>query len=143
MKLKFENNVIEVDDLDSIDLDIKGDSFVFIKNGERKKAFARRFKDQIFVSIDGVQYSFTEMEDDWDSSNSQEAQNEIKSPMPGSVVKLLVKEGDEVKEGQALIIVEAMKMETTLYSTMSGKIVAVNTIEKQQIDSDQVLIEIE
>ena len=42
------------------------------------------------------------------------------SPMPGKVVKVLVKEGDEVTEGMPLVVVEAMKMENELVAPRSG-----------------------
>lgn len=44
----------------------------------------------------------------------------IDSPMPGKVIKLLKKEGDEVKEGEGVVVVEAMKMENELASTRAG-----------------------
>ena len=44
----------------------------------------------------------------------------VTSPMPGKVVKVLVKEGDEVAEGASIVVVEAMKMENELFSTRAG-----------------------
>lgn len=44
----------------------------------------------------------------------------VKTPMPGRVLKVLVKEGDEVKVGQPLVVVEAMKMENELGAEMDG-----------------------
>ena len=41
--------------------------------------------------------------------------------MPGTVVKVVVKEGDEVKKGDSMAITEAMKMETTVQAPFSGK----------------------
>src|SRR5688500_13940333 len=48
--------------------------------------------------------------------------NEIKAPMPGMVLKILVKEGDTVKKGDALLVLEAMKMENILKSPTEGTI---------------------
>ena len=46
----------------------------------------------------------------------------IKSPMPGNVLKLLVSQGQQVKEGDVLLILEAMKMENEVVSTKTGTV---------------------
>ena len=64
--------------------------------------------------------------------------NDIKAPMPGMVFKILVEEGQEIKKGDPLIVLEAMKMENVLKSPTDGiiKKIAVKTgvaVEKNQI----------
>jgi biotin carboxyl carrier protein len=64
--------------------------------------------------------------------------NDIKAPMPGMVFKILVEEGQDIKKGDPLIILEAMKMENVLKSPTDGTIkkIAVKTgiaVEKNQI----------
>lgn len=51
----------------------------------------------------------------------------IKSPMPGTIVKVYVKVGDKVKKGQALFVMEAMKMEHTMKAPADGVVKAVNS----------------
>ena len=46
----------------------------------------------------------------------------VKSPMPGNVLKILVSQGQQVKEGDVLLILEAMKMENEVVSTKSGTV---------------------
>lgn len=60
--------------------------------------------------------------------------------MPGSVVKLLVQQGQSVEEGAPIIVVEAMKMEITLYSSISGVVTEINVEPGQQVDSDKTLV---
>ena len=63
------------------------------------------------------------------------------SPMPGLLVKLSVNEGQEVKEGEELAVVEAMKMENSLRATQDG---IVGNVQAQQGDSlavDQIILE--
>ena len=62
-------------------------------------------------------------------------------PMPGLVVKLLVEEGDTVEEGQALAIVEAMKMENTLRAARSGVISSVRVKKGDSLSVDEVILE--
>ena len=64
------------------------------------------------------------------------------SPMPGKMVKVMVKEGDEVEKGQGLVIVEAMKMENEIKSPMKGRIEKVNFKEGDLVDARQAIIEI-
>lgn len=67
--------------------------------------------------------------------------NCIASPMPGIIVKVLVKPKDTVARGQAVIVVEAMKMENNIISPRDGVIAAVLVKEGQEVNGRQVLIE--
>ncbi|CAN5574712.1 acetyl-CoA carboxylase biotin carboxyl carrier protein subunit [soil metagenome] len=67
----------------------------------------------------------------------------IRSPMPGIVLKLFVKEGDTVKKGDVLLLLEAMKMENELKSTMDGIIKKISVGEKASVEKNQMLIELE
>jgi biotin carboxyl carrier protein len=67
-------------------------------------------------------------------------QRELKSPMPGLVVAVEVKEGQEVKPGQGLVIVEAMKMENELKAGFKGKVKHTRVKEGQVVEKDEVLI---
>jgi acetyl/propionyl-CoA carboxylase alpha subunit len=67
----------------------------------------------------------------------------IKAPMPGSVVKVLVSEGDEVEEGQSLVIVEAMKMENDVRSPLVGTVKSVNVKAGDSVGTTEAMVEIE
>ena len=64
-----------------------------------------------------------------------EGPQRIDSPMPGKVVRVLVKQGDQVQEGQGLIVVEAMKMENELKSPKAGKVTELHAIEGAAVES--------
>jgi biotin carboxyl carrier protein len=67
----------------------------------------------------------------------------VASPMPGKVVKVLAKLGDEVREGQGLVVVEAMKMENELRSPKSGKLVQLSAVEGQAVEGGAALAVVE
>lgn len=66
----------------------------------------------------------------------------IKSPLPGTVLSLHVKEGDTVKVGQKLLTLEAMKMENNIDSDKDGRIVALKVKQGDSVMEGDVLIEI-
>jgi len=70
-------------------------------------------------------------------------ENTISSPMPGKVVSVLVKEGDTVKEGETVIIIAAMKMESEYKATKDGVVKKVNVKNEDTIEGNQILIELE
>ena len=76
------------------------------------------------------------------SSSGPEA-GDITPPMPGSIIRVLVAAGDEVSKGQELIVMSAMKMETTLYAPADGTIKAVLIEEGEQVAAGQQLVEFE
>ncbi len=66
----------------------------------------------------------------------------IKSPLPGTVISIHVKEGDSVKVGQKLMVLEAMKMENNIDSDMDGKVISISVRPGQSVMEGDVLIEI-
>ena len=64
----------------------------------------------------------------------------VEAPMPGNIWKVLVKEGDRVEEGQALVILEAMKMENEIGAPAAGTVAKVHVDEGASVDSGDVLV---
>ncbi|HEX6164529.1 MAG TPA: biotin/lipoyl-containing protein [Vicinamibacterales bacterium] len=67
----------------------------------------------------------------------------VLAPMPGKVVRVLVKPGDEVKARQGLVVVEAMKMENELRAARDGRVRDIAVAEGQSVDAGAVLIVVE
>ena len=74
------------------------------------------------------------------NNDIEEDQRSISSPMPGKVVKIPIKVGDNVKTGQTLIIISAMKMESEYKAKKDGKIKEILTTEGSTIEGNQSLI---
>ena len=69
--------------------------------------------------------------------------NNLKAPMPGLVIKTLVNEGDHVKAGEPLLILEAMKMENIFKAVADATIKSIKVTEKQAVEKGQELITFE
>jgi biotin carboxyl carrier protein len=64
----------------------------------------------------------------------------VKSPMPGLIVAIPVKEGDAIKKGQVVIVLESMKMENELKAPRDGTVASVKVQPRQAVEQNQVLI---
>lgn len=69
--------------------------------------------------------------------------NELKAPMPGLVVEIIAQPGTVVEKGDALLILEAMKMENVIKATGSATVKALHTEKGQTVDKNQLLISFE
>ena len=71
------------------------------------------------------------------------AKSGVKSPLPGVILDIKVNVGDEVKKGQTLIILEAMKMENSINADKDGKVAAINVSKGESVleGTDLVIIE--
>ena len=67
----------------------------------------------------------------------------IMSPMPGLLLRVVVKPGDEVQEGQEVAVVEAMKMENILRAERRGVVKSVNAAQGDSLAADQIIVEFE
>jgi len=102
------------------------------------------------VEVDGEAFE-VEIRDDLDQmldkmgfgAASVKQIKEIKAPMPGLVLEINVTAGDEVVEGQKLLILEAMKMENSILIPANAKIKKVVVSAGQAVDKGQVLVELE
>ncbi len=77
------------------------------------------------------------------SSKASSAVQFIKAPMPGLIINIAVNAGDEVKKGDSLLILEAMKMENVIKSPRDGKIKKVNVQLRNPVEKNQVMLEFE
>ncbi len=69
--------------------------------------------------------------------------SDVKAPMPGLLLKLKVKVGDEIKIGESILILEAMKMENELRSPASGIVKSIFFSEGQSVEKDSIIMTIE
>ncbi|HET6406176.1 MAG TPA: biotin/lipoyl-containing protein [Candidatus Thermoplasmatota archaeon] len=67
----------------------------------------------------------------------------VKPPMPGKIVTVAVNEGDEVKAGQVLVILEAMKMQNEIVAPSAGTVKKVHVKPGQNVEGKDVLVELE
>ncbi|MFT3970929.1 MAG: biotin/lipoyl-binding protein [Micropruina sp.] len=68
--------------------------------------------------------------------------NAVVAPLSGAVARILVAEGDEITEGQVLLVLEAMKMETEITAPHAGAVAAVLVGERDSVQGGQALIEL-
>jgi pyruvate carboxylase len=107
-------------------------------------------KKSYVVKVNGNRYSIR-IEDDLDiliselglSLGEDVVANEILAPMPGLIIEVNVKKGQEVKQGDFICVLEAMKMENTIFSPRDGIIKFIAISNGQTVDKLDLLIEFE
>lgn len=77
------------------------------------------------------------------STNKVDLNNAVKSPLPGVITEIKVKVGDEVKAGDTVVVLEAMKMANNLDAEKSGKVTAILVKEGESVMEDTPLVVIE
>ena len=71
---------------------------------------------------------------------SSKKESEIKAPMPGRVLDVVVQEGDRISKGDNVVVLEAMKMENVIKSPTDGIVKNVCVIKEEAVEKNQVLI---
>lgn len=66
----------------------------------------------------------------------------VNAPMPGTVLKMLVKQGDKVTNGQVLLVLEAMKMENEIFAPCDGTVTSVAVKEGSSVNSGDAMVTI-
>ena len=144
----------------SLSCNINGQSYEVMltqNGGDINKVMINGMTESIFVSstsdnnycvhlrgLDFICRRNDELNDSRDYSCNDVKNNDMTyySPMPGKVIKVNVKEGDEVKEGDVLCVVEAMKMENNIKAMTSAKVAKVLVNEGDKVDVKNILIEL-
>jgi biotin carboxyl carrier protein len=135
---------IEVD-LQSID---GGFHYSLLVGASSHEVFVERCEDVCFVTLGGQRYR-VEVEDERarragerQAAAEAEGEAEVISPMPGVVVAVLVAAGQEVRTGEGLLILEAMKMENEIRAPRTGVVEAVHVTPGQRVSQDDSLVRI-
>lgn len=101
--------------------------------------------DEVFVHLDGETYALRHQHplDRLAAAAGGSADDQIRAPMPGSIVSLAVAAGDTVTRGQTLLVMESMKMETTIVAPRDATIARVGYERGQTFDRDTLLVALE
>lgn len=120
-------------------------SFEFVENGKTVKAQAELVKNTLWVHLNGETLAL-EVDNGRISKRktkaSQSNPNQIMSPMPGKITKIIVQAGQSVKEGDSVIVMEAMKMEYTLKSDIDTNVEKVNVNLNDQVTLGSLLVQL-
>jgi 3-methylcrotonyl-CoA carboxylase alpha subunit len=110
-------------------------------DGRPCRALVARARDRVLVALDGRVYSF-ETGDEARGPHAGAASGAVTAPMPGKVVSVLVAVDEHVEIGQPLVVLEAMKMESTLAAEVTGRVRAVPAVAGTVVAAGDLLVEI-
>ena len=135
---KEEYQIILMDaDKNSIQVSFNGKSYTAYLSADSKGIH--------YITVDGATFKY-KRNDILDSSEvaasagSSDNGNNLFAPMPGKVIKINVKEGEEVKRGTILLVVEAMKMENNIVAASNSIVEKINVAEGEMVDTDKQLV---
>jgi geranyl-CoA carboxylase alpha subunit len=115
---------------------------VVIEDGVRE-AFHYVLQQHVLYLDDGTgHYKFDNVTHKPAVASDTVGSAEVKAPMDGVIVNLLVQENDEVEVGQIIVVMEAMKMEHQMKAVVKGRINFVGVVVGQQVKSKQLLVAI-
>ncbi|MGH7932385.1 MAG: biotin/lipoyl-containing protein, partial [Candidatus Binataceae bacterium] len=117
-------------------------SALFSRGSRRVRVFGARNRRAIMVAAGPLAYELVEVEARRGRGAHGLTTPEVTAPMPGKVLKVLVSEGQQVAAGEPLIVLEAMKMETTLSAESPALVKKIHARAGQMIDHGAVLIEL-
>jgi len=152
-QVKIDEEVFEfsVQDLENLDVSTNNNLHHILENNKSYKAKILNSENKkAIVEINGNTYNCT-INNDLDilidklglAATNKTISKNIIAPMPGLVLDILKSEGEEIEEGETILILEAMKMENALKSNTNGKITKINTTKGETVDKGFVIIEIE
>ena len=145
---------IKTDDLSMLDVHkISEENFHVLKKNQAFKVEVIRqnlLEKRMTLAVNGNWYE-VKIDDTYDMMVSkmglfervESKSNNIKAPMPGIIVDVLVNAGDTIEDGTPLFILSAMKMENTIISDGHGIIKSIEVSKDDAVDKGQLIIEME
>jgi len=132
---QYESAVISVED-NIAEIEINGTIYKVEVDKELKASKTPKLVRPVAVPSTDFQPSVAKTS----SPESPKGTGTIKSPLPGVILDVFVKEGDNVKIGQKLMVLEAMKMENNIESDKAGKIISISKGKGDSVMEGDVLI---
>ncbi len=128
-------------------IDVHGETYDVAITGVGDSGSGKR---KFYISLDGmpeevVFQPLNEYASEGSGSKRKQASEpgDVTAAMPGNIIDVLVKQGDKVKAGDAVLITEAMKMETEINAGIDGEVIAVHVEKGDRVTPGEVLVEIQ
>ena len=134
---EYEVNIINVDD-NIAEVEVNGEKF----NVELEKKVQVSKTPKLVRSVVSPSTDIDKSTSKTSKPNEAKVVGFIKSPLPGIILSIDVNVGDEVKVGQRLMVLEAMKMENNINADKSGKVVSIKVKTGDSVMEGDLLIEI-
>jgi len=143
-------------DADHVGFSFKGKEYLFDKKGEESNhnildhqgihtqiffASSSRVPGLMYLCHNGINYEL-EIPTKGRVRKKTDDQGHMLSPMPGKIIKVIKKVGDEVEKGEPILVLEAMKMEHTIKANCAGVIEKIYFEADQLVDGQVELVEI-
>jgi len=133
-----------------VDVDVRSLSencLSLIIGGRSYTVFIAKNEEKTYVHVGGHNLCLEEVEPPGQAGFARgggavTGEQSVSAPMPGTVVAIQVKEGDEVERNQSLVIVESMKMENALRSPISGRVKRINFKDGDLVDAAAPIVEL-
>lgn len=144
---------LNINDLEQLNIVANNDSIHVLQNNEafNVKVIATNFNEKtLTLEVNGNKYDL-DIEDEYDllvkkmglSAFVVQKMTNVKAPMPGLVIDVLVEPGQVIEKGTQLLILEAMKMENVLKAEGDGVVKSIEVTKGAAVDKGQILIEME
>jgi biotin carboxyl carrier protein len=145
-KIKYQGKEVDI----KLHEDPKGFSYIVWKNKKYMLDVIEKKQNRYTIMINSVWHTFTVetpvslkrrryLEQQAEASSTVS----IEAPMPGKIIDIMVENGSEVKEGEPIIILEAMKMQNEISSHLSGTVTNISVKKNETVMKDDILIEIQ
>lgn len=130
VKVADKSYEVEIEDIHARPVIARVDGQVFEVNPEDKIQSASQKESPLLKPVEVSK----------PPSRSSAGANEMTAPLPGTVIEIFIKAGDQIEAGQVILVIEAMKMKNSIRSTRAGKITEVLVNAGQTVAHKQVLV---
>lgn len=127
----FEGNEIEIVE--------PGKCRVKFPSGKTTTGYCKKLGDVWWIQIDGSTLKIQKIEP---GVRTEVSSGDCVSPMPGKILELFVSVGEQVEQGQPLLVLEAMKMEHRILAPQDGEVGAIHARVGEQVEQGKSLIDI-
>jgi len=129
--------------------DEKYGTYILWKNRKYPVEIVSSRQNKYEILFNDISYTFTvetpfslKRKKVLDSSRAKAEKEYVRAPMPGKIIDVLVREGSEVLRGEPVVILEAMKMQNEILSTVNGTVIKVTCKSNTNVMKDDLLVEI-
>ena len=141
--LEIDGPFIETESGKRFQITRNADEITVDEEGHRQSFCTFRQRDTVHLFIDGQCFSWSRFDPSIQAENKEHGGDDVAAPMPGLVAKVFVEKGQLVHKGDALLILEAMKMEHLLSAPRDGTVSELNVTSGQQVGHGDLLVSFE